>query len=256
MTGSGGAALFAADPEAAIVGVLQHADTALSAREIKQRLRDLGVPAAAIDHAWPAVQRSLRARPQVSIEAGHRYRLTGTTEPLSVAAALARLGEAHLSTQRRAALVEFVLAALAGTAQAGRDQADAHPTGRDQAHGGQAGADQDRGDEAAGGERGRRAVELPLVRAIAELAIEVEELTANQASSRAMIHRVRARVKGLGLEPINEPGERTTLDRSRHDPIGRPIDDGTTVVVVRPGYVWKAPTGDVLIVRAVVQDRS
>ena len=71
-----------------------------------------------------------------------------------------------------------------------------------------------------------------------------------------MIHRVRTRVKGLGLEPINEPGERTTLDRSRHEPIGRPIDDGTTVVVVRPGYVWKAPTGDVLIVRAVVQDRS
>lgn len=97
---------------------------------------------------------------------------------------------------------------------------------------------------------------MPFLRALAELAIEVEELTVNQASARAMIHRVRARVKRMGLEPIDRAGELSTLDRTRHEPIGRPISDGTPVIVVRPGYIWKAPTGDVLIVRAIVQDRS
>jgi hypothetical protein len=97
---------------------------------------------------------------------------------------------------------------------------------------------------------------IPLLRALADLAIEVEELTTNGASARAMIHRVRAQVKRVGLEPIEGAGERATLDRTRHEPIGDPIDDGTPVVVVRPGYIWNSPHGDVLIARAVVQDRG
>jgi hypothetical protein len=63
-------------------------------------------------------------------------------------------------------------------------------------------------------------------------------------------------VKRTGLEPIGRAGEGTTFDRRRHRPIGRPIDDATSVVVVRPGYVWKAANEDVLIAKAVVQDRS
>jgi hypothetical protein len=100
----------------------------------------------------------------------------------------------------------------------------------------------------------RRQIEIPLMRAFAQLAIEVEELTANGASAGAIVHRVRAQAKLIGLEPIDGVGERPTIDRERHEPIGRPIADGTTVVVVRPGYVWKSPDGEVVIARAVVQD--
>ena len=118
-----------------------------------------------------------------------------------MAAALDRLAGSGLPAKTRAALVAQVRAALTGAAAE---------------------------------------TEIPLVRALAELAIEVEELTVNEASARAMIHRVRARVKRVGLEPIDHAGEQSTLDRTRHEPIGRPIGDGTPVVVVRPGYVWRA----------------
>ncbi len=97
---------------------------------------------------------------------------------------------------------------------------------------------------------------IPLLRALAELAIEVEELATNRASARAIIHRVRARVKLVGLEPIDRAGERSTLDRTRHASIGPPILDGTPVLVLRPGYLWKADVGDVLLERAVVQERG
>ena len=89
-----------------------------------------------------------------------------------------------------------------------------------------------------------------------DLCFSLEELAVNQASAKALVHRVRACARRHGLEPIEQAGEQSTLDRTRHEPVGRAIDDGTPVVVVRPGYVWKATGGDVLIARAVVQDRS
>jgi hypothetical protein len=89
---------------------------------------------------------------------------------------------------------------------------------------------------------------------LAELAIEVEELTANDASSRAMIHRIRARMRRTGLEPIEQVGDATRFDRERHKPIGKAIDDGAKVVVVRPGYVWKGSAEELVISKAVVQE--
>jgi hypothetical protein len=97
---------------------------------------------------------------------------------------------------------------------------------------------------------------MPIIRALAELAIEVEELAVNQASAQAITHRVRARARLLGLKAIERAGSKSTLDRARHEPVGQPIEDGSPVVVMRPGYVWSTPTGDVLIARAVVQNRS
>jgi hypothetical protein len=86
------------------------------------------------------------------------------------------------------------------------------------------------------------------------MAIEVEELAAKQASARAIIHRVRNRMKGLRLEPIGRAGEQVSFDRTQHQPIGPDIPDGAPVVVVRPGYVWRTSDKDVLIERPVVQD--
>jgi hypothetical protein len=104
--------------------------------------------------------------------------------------------------------------------------------------------------------RPQPAVEIPLVRAFAALAIEVEELAVNEASARVVLHRVRAHARRLGLEPIGHAGESSTMDRMWHEPVGRPIPDGTPVVVVRPGYRWTSTNGDLLLARAVVQDRG
>jgi hypothetical protein len=91
-------------------------------------------------------------------------------------------------------------------------------------------------------------------RALAEMAIEIEELVGKQASAKAITHRVRARMKRMRLEPIDQAGDDVAFDRQRHQPIGSDIRDGTSVRVVRPGYVWKTPEKDVLIERAVVQE--
>lgn len=121
----------------------------------------------------------------------------------------------------------------------------AHPEPPDAA-GGRAAAEED--------EARQRQALLDGVRALAELASEVEELTVNQASSRAMVHRVRSRVKLAGLEPIEKAGDSVAFDRRRHQPIGRPIAEGAPVTVVRPGYVWRSPVEEVLVTRAVVQE--
>jgi hypothetical protein len=95
-----------------------------------------------------------------------------------------------------------------------------------------------------------------VARAMTELVIEIEELAANGASSRAVIHRVRAQARRAGLDPIEGTGSSSTMDRHRHRSVGAPIGDGTPVVVVRPGYAWRSPVGAVVVEKAVVQDRS
>jgi hypothetical protein len=180
------AALFRANPSAAVLRVLREAGTGLTAAEIKLVLGKAGVPQ--LDKtAWGRLQKRLRADSSVMVEAGYRYRW------------------------------------IADSPDALEDVSARQNT-------------------------------LDGLRSLAALASEVEELTINQASSRAMIHRVRSRVRLSGLEPIERAGDRVAFDRRRHEPIGAPIADGTSVVVVRPGYMWKSAHEDVLVVRAAVQE--
>jgi hypothetical protein len=211
---------FAEDPVATVLALLDRAGRALSAAEVKSALRTGGADPGALDAAWPRLRAALRSDPHVVVEAGHRYRFCAQPPPVSAADALDQLAGGGLPAARRAHLAGLVRSALP-----------------------EPGA-------------GPRSVEVPLVRAIAELAIEVEELAANQASARALIHRVRAQVRRLGLEPIGQAGEQSTLDRRRHESISEPVDEGAPVVVLRPGYVWRTSDGELLIARAVVQDRS
>lgn len=97
---------------------------------------------------------------------------------------------------------------------------------------------------------------IPFLQAMAELVIDIEELAANGASSRAMIHRVRSQARRVGLDPIDQAGEPSAMDRRRHRSLAGPIGEGAPVLVVRPGYVWHSRTGEVVVAKAVVQDRS
>lgn len=218
------AELFASDAEAAVLHVLQKADAALTAAGIKTALRAGGVAKADADRAWPWVQKKIKAHDHVTVEPGHRYRRTAERRRISAAEALELIVKGRPRAARRAELAAVIRAALGGSP--------------------------DNGVAAAR----QRQTEIDGARALAELAGEVEELTVNEASARAMIHRVRARVKRTGLEPIERAGEETTFDRKRHQPIGPPIRDGAPVVVVRPGYVWQTPTEDVLIAKAIVEE--
>jgi hypothetical protein len=215
------AALIATDPRAAVVRVLQDADAAITATEIKRALQAAGGPW--LDkRSWDLLQKRLRADDHVAIEPGHRYRWVGRPAPTSPADAFEQI--ARVAGRARRSHVEVVRRALA-------DPPDAVETAA----------------------RQRQAV-LDGVRALAELASEVEELAANQASARALIHRVRSRVKRSGLEPIERAGDSARFDRRRHEPIGPPIADGAPVIVVRPGYAWRTSHEDVLVARAAVQE--
>jgi hypothetical protein len=120
----------------------------------------------------------------------------------------------------------------------------------------------DPGAETAGGGRTTeketaarlRQAELDGLRALSELAAEVEELVANEVDPAVLVRRVRARVKRAGLEPIDRAGEDTVFDRRKHAPIDGAISDGASVTVVRPGYVWSGDGVSLVIGKAVVEE--
>lgn len=213
------------DPLARVLGVLRESGQACTAAEVKQALVGAGAKRDEVDAAWPRLQKRLRQHPYVQV-AGTRpltYRLVppAPPEPLEALDALLAGG---LPADVRATYADRVRDALC------RSSVDLDEAGR------------------------RRQARIDSLRALAELAIEVEELVANEASGRTLVQRVRSRVKRSALEPIERAGEETTYDRKRHKPIGGSIADGAAVAVVRPGYLWKSDDGDVVISRPVVEE--
>lgn len=216
--------MYAKDPEAAVLQIIRAADRPVSRGDILAALESAGVDRAAAVVRWKRLRPTIKAHENVVVADHDRYRWVEAEGQLDPQQALAALARGRLSAKARADLVDIVTAAMRA------------PNG-----------------DAASAARQRQAA-IDDVRAFAELAIEMEELVANQASARAMVHRLRARAKLAGLEPVDRAGAATTFDPKRHKPIGAPIGYGRPVVVVRPGYLWHAPTEDVLIAKAVVQD--
>jgi hypothetical protein len=251
------AALFGTDPYAAVLRVLRDAGSEMTAIGIKQALAAAGVPA--VDsRTWDPLQRRLRADDHVLVEAGYRYRWVAEPVVPSAAEAFERIVRAAGGRATRSH-VELVRRALTNGTNGSNGAKGAK--GADTTKGLAKGANGAGGTSGVSGAvaeretatRQRQAV-LDGLRALAELASEVEELTVNEASARAMIHRVRSRVKMSDLEPIERAGESVRFDRRRHELIGPPAREGATVLVVRPGYSWRTADEDVLVARAVVQE--
>lgn len=256
---------FAADPLAAVLTILREAgaDRELRAEEIKAALLARGVAPDRL-HVWRRVQARLVAHERVRV-GGDRYRRTyrylPEPPPPSPEQALAMLAGHRLPAQRRAELVQIVRAALSTATNAAAAGGDA-PEGA--AASVTVAGERATGGAATPGEGGLDRLtiarlqqrERDAVRALAEMAIEVEELAANEASGRAVVHTVRALTKLAELRPIERAGQTTRFDRARHTSVGGRIPDGAPVFVLRPGYIWNSPDGEILIARAVVQDRS
>ncbi len=223
-----------------MVAVLQEAGQALTSAQLKSALRERGVAPQRLS-VWPRVRPRLAAHEQVRV-GGDRHRRTYefVDRVVTPADALSLLAEHRLPAARRAQLAEIVRATLSTSdtlgAPAGVAVAGVAPAGVAVAR--------------------LEQREKDAVNALAQLAIEVEELAANGASARALIHTVRAVAKLSGLVPVERAGDATHFDRSRHVSVAGPIADGAEVVVVRPGYIWNRPDKEMLIARAVVQDRS
>jgi hypothetical protein len=231
--------------------VLRDSGKALVKAEILDELATAGVPRPVADDAWGRVQKHLRLDKRVIAERDRqtlKYRWNPTPPPAPTPAdALRLLVEGRLTRGEREALAETVRAALhaprPAPARAGRvARAEAAPPPPPPPAG-----------ETVSLNRLRQ-VEMDAARALAELAIEVEEQAAKGASARALIHRVRARMKRLRLEPMEQAGTEVAFDRARHQPLRAGIPDGAKVLVVRPGYVWRAPGEDLPIEKPLVQD--
>ena len=222
----------------AVLRVLRDSGTALSATEIKKALLASGRDKAATDALWESARRKLPGHREVAYD--RATKTYGWVQPSALTApeALDRILNGKLSPSERQALATIVRDALQLPSATAPPEATA--TGEGVTDGVTAAR--------------QRQAAIDAARTLAEVAIEVEELTAKQATPATLIHRLRARVHRSGLEPIDRAGEETTFDRKKHRSIGGSIRDGAPVFVVRPGYVWKAAEEDVLIAKAVVEE--
>ena len=223
------ARLFDADPEAAVLQLLQETGEPMSAVDVKKALQDAGVPKTDADKAWPTVQKRIKVNEHIVVE-GPRYRWNRPLTELSPAEALDLLVKGGLSDSEKETLSFVIRDALTA--------APAEPS------------NDDGGEEAAR----QRQEGIDAIRKLAELASEVEELIGNETDLPVMMRQVRAFVRRSGLDPVGQAGEETRFDRKKHTPIGGQIRDGAPVIVVRPGYIWKTQDEDVLLGKAVVED--
>jgi hypothetical protein len=209
-----------------VLRVLQEAEAPLTAIEVKKALQAGGISKTAADEAWPAVQKRIKTREDVVVE-GNRYRCASPTPALTALEALDLLvSDDELAPRRKEQLAETIRTVLS----APEPEPDLEAAAR------------------------QRQAQIDAVKLLAELASEVEELLANETEPTVMIRQIRAWVKRSGLDPVGRAGEETKFDRKTHRPVDGQIRDGATVVVVRPGYIWKAPEKDLLLGKAVVEE--
>jgi len=214
---------------AVFLDLLREARAPMAAGELKRRLGALGVERAEAAAAWRRAQRVLRRVARYDPD-------TRTYEwaALAPAQALEELLRSDLDGAERTALAQTVRTALAE-----RDDLEQRLR---QAY---------RSTWQAGGERQTR-TRAESARALARVAMEVEELAAAGAAAWVMVERVRTLVRMCDLEPIGRAGEETGYDGARHVAVGGPARAGARVSVIRPGYLWRDGDDEVLLDRAQV----
>jgi hypothetical protein len=276
---------LADDPVAAILDLLREAGVAMSATEIKAEATSRG--GASISTRWKKVQPAIRRHPNVLYdEPGRTYlwqsepsRPEIARQTPSAEAALAMLVKGGVrGVSYREMLGDIVRGSLAverpDDKRQGRQQLDkvradlAEADERvasllkqleelmaERTKGG--GSPHDEYERAAKRRATReRHARLASIKALAELAAQVEELASIGADSEVMIQYARSLVDSHGLEPIERAGARTSYDPTRHSPDGPAPKVGATVLVVRPGYTWNTPGEAVaeLISKALVAE--
>jgi len=228
-------------PAAVFVDLLREAAVPLDARGLKNRLETQGVERSVVEAAWKRAQPGVRRHANIVFDAGRGvYRWSDNRAPLpapTAEEALHRLLPVRL-TARKAELAEIVRAALKE-----RDGLEARVRGAYQ------GARETRTAQ-------ERQIKIDAMRALAEVAMEVEELAATGAdigvTVGVIVERVRALAAESDLVPIGRAGDEMVFDPGAHTPIGGLPAAGSRVWVIRPGYTWRAGDRDVLIGKAHV----
>ncbi|WP_433496829.1 hypothetical protein ACQP1K_17750 [Sphaerimonospora sp. CA-214678] len=97
-----------------------------------------------------------------------------------------------------------------------------------------------------------RQIKIDVIRALADLAAEVEELSAAKAAPEIVVERVRGLVATRSLRPIGRANSEANFDPQLHEPIYGTPEPGAPVLVIRPGYVWD----ELMLQRALVDPKE
>ncbi|PZG51459.1 hypothetical protein C1I98_08455 [Spongiactinospora gelatinilytica] len=98
-----------------------------------------------------------------------------------------------------------------------------------------------------------RQLQIDVMRALADLAAEVEELSVRGVSSETMIARVHGLAATYGLWPIGPIHEKSAFDLKLHKAIAGDPQPDDEVIVRRPGYIWSSSTEEVVLHKALVE---
>jgi len=269
---------FDKDAVGVVLGILREVEGPLGKKEILARLADGGVDPAVAEKDWRRVQEQIRFDDhviyvrqtyqwtaeirEISLEE-HIYRLTrnpdpttpkklmdvvrkamenATANPVELAEAKSRAADAERRIAELQRRIDELLAAAppppssapgpvpepSGDAHAQYERAERRRLARE------------------------RQARIDAMSTVAELAAEVEELTAKQAAPEVLLEHTRALTGGRGLEAIGRAGQEIPYEEAHHEPVGEFPNDGEPVTVIRPGYLWHAPGESVLISKALV----
>lgn len=232
------AAEFRVDPAAALIGIVRDAGRAVRKKDILAMVVAAGVPEATADRAWSRLQPLIKDHPQVTVVRSRLYEWTA--DPVDPFEALVRLRR-----ERKTRTPQWLVDSLAEVVNVGLRAGD--PSARQLPP-----PDPDAREIAVRAAQERQ-WRIDVVRAVAEMAMAVEEITYKGADPDGIVERVRNQALARSLDPISAAGEQTTFDPAQHKPLADSPAAGSPVLVVRPGYRWRTDDEDLLIERAVVR---
>lgn len=280
---------FTSDPVAVVVELLRESSKGLKAQAIKELLIELGLEPAAVERAWRGVQAKLSKRDDVRIRA-NTYRwvwprpaedVIDSPDPSAGAEATASPvpetppAAPAVSATAPEAVPEIPAAppAEAGAKATARetpapirtssspaaDAADAVEAAEERARVLAERCERLERDLRSASDRAirlrtsqERQLRIDVVRALAGLAAEVEEMVIGRATPELIVERVRNLVAGQALHPVGAVGEEPGFDPALHEPLAGAPEPGTPVSVIRPGYRW-ATSEEILLHRALVE---
>ncbi len=240
---------FSRDPLAVFLHVIERAGTPLTFENIMTKLVQSGLPDYVVTSRWSRYERAIKDDPHIYFVPETRTYAWGKPPLLPDPEQAVRLlasGKAQINPDRKV-LGDIIIAALRTPALPPPPppppptvpvvvQADERELAERQ----KVFEERLRGDSA---------------RAYAKVAMELEELIASGASARVLLQRIHAAAQLHGLKPIEQAGATIKFDRLRHESVVSTTEEGTDVLVIRPGYVWQVGGEEVLVAKAVVVEQ-
>ena len=280
---------FTSDPVTVVLELLHENRKGLKAPAIKELLVELGLEPAVVDRTWKSVQAKLSKRDDVRIKANtYRWVQPSPTEDVIAPPAEAEVIDTPASTAPEASPVVPAVPSTAPEAVSAVPEVPTAPPAEvgedvtrpempapirkdDEAAADLAEAAEDRArvlaercerlerDLQSANDRAIRLrtaqklqLQVDVVRALADLAAEIEEMVIGRTAPEIVVERVRSLVAGQALHPIGTVGEEYGFDPALHDPLVGAPEPGTPVSVIRPGYRW-ATFEEILLHKALVE---